>query len=206
MRRRDFMAGAVVLMMTTTTDAWAGAGMHDGGIYMDDERFWAIVDRTAVHEADTDLQTEALRQELEALTAEDVVAFSNTLQRHLARAYRWDLWAVGYIVEGGLSDDGFEYFRRWLLSKGRVTFEHVLAHPDDLADLLADGTEGHLEYEAFATVSWDVWGQKTGSSPEDIPLSLDLMTDGKDPAGDRPESSDASLAEHFPKTWARFGG
>lgn len=173
---------------------------------MEDDQFWAIIDRTALHEADTRLQTEALRQELNALTAEEVVAFSNTLQRHLARAYRWDLWAVGYIIEGGMSDDGFEYFRRWLLSKGRTLFERILVHPDDLADLLADSTQGGLDYEAFATVSWDVWGEKTGFSPDEIPLNLDLMIDGKDPAGEPFQEDEAWLAANFPRTWARFGG
>ncbi len=173
---------------------------------MNDDQFWAIVNRTALQEADTRVQTEALRQALEALTADEVVAFTNTMQRHLARAYRWDLWAVGYIIEGGMSEDGFEYFRRWLLSKGRTLFERILAQPDDLADLLADGTEGHLDYEEFAAVSWDVWGEKTGSSPDEIPLYLDLMTDGKDPTGEPFQEDAAWLAANFPRTWARFGG
>lgn len=205
MKRRDLIVGAAVMMTTAATGAKA-AGVRDGEPFMDDDQFWAIIDRTALHEADTRVQTEALRQALEALTAEEVVAFTNTMQRHLARAYRWDLWAVGYIIEGGMSDDRFEYFRRWLLSKGRTLFERILAHPDDLADLLADDTEGHLDYEAFAAVSWDVWGEKTGSSPDEIPLYLDLMTDGKDPAGE-PFQEDADwLAANFPRTWARFGG
>lgn len=205
MRRRDLIVAAGVLMATAPLRAGAEAGTGDGDAFMDDDRFWAIVDRTAVHEADTDQQTEALRLELEALTADEVVAFANTMQKQLARAYRWDLWAVGYIIEGGLSDDGFEYFRRWLLSKGRALFEHVLAHPDDLADLLADGAAGDLDYEEFATVSWDVWGRKTGSPPNEIPVSLDLMTDGKDPAGEPLQEDPAWLAAHFPRTWARFG-
>ena len=98
---------------------------------MDDSLFWAIIDRTAIHEADTGSADGALRRELEALTADEVVASTNTMQRQLARAWRWDLWAVGYIIEGGMSDDRFEYFRRWLRRKAGPFFDQVLAHPDD---------------------------------------------------------------------------
>lgn len=38
------------------------------------------------------------------------------------------------VVHGGASDDGFEYFRCWLISRGRVVYERVLNIPDDLAE------------------------------------------------------------------------
>ena len=163
MDRRRLILGASLLSLAVAGPTFAQIAPVAEGSQMDDDRVWAIIDRTAVHEADTDRQTEALRLELEPLTADEVVAFTNTMQRQLGRAWRWDLWAVGYIIEGGMSDDGFEYFRRWLLSKGRAFFDQILAHPDDLADRLADGAAGNLDYEEFATVSWDVWGRKTGS-------------------------------------------
>ena len=171
---------------------------------MDETRFWAIIDRTAVWEADTEQQTAALRRELTALSAAEVLAFANETERQLARAYRWDLWAVGYIIEGGMSDDGFEYFRRWLLSKGRITFERVLARPDDLADTLADDAPGGLEYEDFTYVASEVWGEKTGNDPAEIPVASGMVVPGQEPAGEPLRENPAWLASHFPKTWARF--
>ena len=46
----------------------------------------------------------------------------------LDQLYTWDLWAVAYIVQGGCSDDGFEYFRGWVISQGRRA--HALAMSD----------------------------------------------------------------------------
>ncbi|CAN5180690.1 DUF4240 domain-containing protein [soil metagenome] len=172
---------------------------------MDDATFWAIVDRTVVYEADTERQADALASELNALSADDTVAFTDAFQRQLKRAYRWDLWAVNYIAHGGASDDGFEYFRRWLISKGQAAFEHLLKSPDDLADMVAGGNSGPLEYEEFATVSWDVWGAKTGREPNEIPASLDFMTEGAEPEGEPFSEDEAALAARFPKTWARWG-
>jgi hypothetical protein len=172
---------------------------------LDEARFWAIIDRTAVHEANRSQQTAALHRELSALSVEEVVAFAHATERQLARACRWDLWAVGYIIEGGMSDDGFEYFRRWLLSKGRSTFERILAAPDDLADMLPRGATGELEYEDFTYVAWEVWGEKTGANPSDIPMPPDFILSGPEPAGQPFQEDAAWLAGHFPKTWARFG-
>lgn len=58
----------------------------------------------------------------------------------MIRSYRWDLWGAAYVAKGGASDDGFEYFQRWLISRGRTDFERVLADPDALADLAIPDT------------------------------------------------------------------
>src|SRR5262249_4867117 len=50
-------------------------------------------------------------------------------------SYRNPLWAAAYLVNGGCSDDGFEYFRGWLIMQGRAVYERVVADPDALADL-----------------------------------------------------------------------
>jgi Protein of unknown function (DUF4240) len=38
-------------------------------------------------------------------------------------------------MNGGSSDDGFRYFRDWLIPEGRATLEKALASPDPLAEL-----------------------------------------------------------------------
>lgn len=39
------------------------------------------------------------------------------------------------VINGGCSNDGFDYFRGWLIVQDREVFEHVVADPDALADL-----------------------------------------------------------------------
>lgn len=172
---------------------------------MDETRFWAIVDRTAVHGSDPERQVEALRSELEALSAEDVVAFRNAFEAQLARAYTWDLWAVAYVAHGGASDDGFEYFRRWMVSKGRTVFERLLARPDDLPDLLVAGFDDILEFEEILYVTDEVWAEKTGQDGSEMPGDPTTMTIGREPRGEPFEEDPQHLAQRLPKTWARFG-
>jgi Protein of unknown function (DUF4240) len=66
----------------------------------------------------------------------DVQGFEGAFRRKMNRACSWDLWGAAYVVHGGVSDDGFDYFRRWLISQGAAVYAHVLVRPDDLADVL----------------------------------------------------------------------
>ena len=172
---------------------------------MDEQRFWAIIDRTALHEADPEGQTDALRAELEGLSADEVLAFRNIFEAQLARAYTWDLWAAAYIAHGGASDDGFEYFRRWMVSKGRVVFERLLAHPDDLPDVLVYDIEGVLEFEEILYVTNDVWSEKSGQDAAEMPIELASVTLGREPQGEPFDEDSEHLERRLPKTWARFG-
>lgn len=171
---------------------------------MDEQRFWAIVDRTAARGADPDEQTEALRAELQALSADEVLAFRIVFEAQLGRAYTWDLWAVAYVAHCGASDDGFEYFRRWMVSRGRAAFEHLLDHPDDLPDMLVADVEGVLEFEEILYVTDEVWSEKTGQDVGVMPIVM-AVEPGSEPTGEPFDDDPAQLESRFPKTWARFG-
>lgn len=130
---------------------------------------WDLVEtaRDAVHDpADADVVAEALAATLEERGPDDVLAFDAALSHLLADSYTTPLWAAAYLVNGGASDDGFDYFRAWLVAQGRDVFEAAVGDPDSLADLpavraaMAEGEE--LESEALLTVAWDVYEALTG--------------------------------------------
>jgi hypothetical protein len=172
---------------------------------MSDARFWSIIDSTVRPDADQDAQLAGLHEALEALSVDEVVAFRDAFERQMTRAYDWDLWAVAAIAHGGASDDGFDYFRRWLISRGQATFEQVLAHPDSLAE--APGTDGGdvLEFELLGYVVLEVRAEKTGNDFNEMPAPASWTTPGAEPSGEPFEEDPAWLAARFPKTWARFG-
>lgn len=172
---------------------------------MTDDRFWALIDRTVAHESDPERQLESLRAVLSELPPEEIEAFEAAFSRQLNRANTWDLWGAAYVAHGGASDDGFEYFRRWLISKGHVVFERALAKPDDLADLLVPDVEGVLEFEDFAYVAGDVWTQKTGRSVDEFASMSSGALPGSEPEGTPFEEDAAHLASRYPKLWRRFG-
>ncbi|MFF5228038.1 DUF4240 domain-containing protein [Dactylosporangium sp. NPDC000521] len=103
--------------------------------------------------------------------AAEIAAFAQPLWDLLAVSYRVDLWAAAYLINGGASDDGFEYFRGWLIAQGRETFERALADPDSLAvhpAVVAAAAEGEdLECEDMLGVVWDAHRAATGGA--DLP-------------------------------------
>lgn len=122
----------------------------------------------------------------------------------MRRSYSWKLWGAANLANGGASDDGFEYFRCWLIAKGRKTFERVVADPDALADVLAPDHQDILEFEDFAYVARKTWAAKTGRDWNEMPFVANMMY-AESPKGIRFSEDPADLAKRYPKLWARFG-
>ena len=117
---------------------------------------------------------------------------------------------AAYLLNGGCSDDGFEYFRGWLISRGRAVFEKALADPDSLAKFV--GAAPELELEAIAYAAINAYKTKTGKDWEDLPRSaLDQATKGiptfewpDEPTGEPWDEDD--LDERFPAIADRQAG
>jgi hypothetical protein len=206
----------VVVICTTTTTGVAraeepSAAQAGPNAYprrtriMTDERFWALIQPTTAFENDPDRQIAALHSALENLSTEEIEAFEEAFGRQLKRSYSWDLWGAAYVVHGGASDDGFEYFRRWLISKGRRIFERVVADPDSLADIVALVPGGPLEFESFGSVARRVWSEKTGRKAREMPDSAEMVYIGLKPSGTPFDEDATHLAKRYPKLWQRFG-
>ena len=177
-------------------------------VAMTDDAFWAIIAKTTAYESDQDRQLDALRQALRQLSASDIVAFELAFHREQLRAYTWDLWGAAYVINGGASDDGFEYFRRWLISRGRKVFESAVANPDSLASLIPADAHDLADFEGFAYVAGRVWQEKTGINPWKDPKATFPYSGAppaKEPSGTPFKEDDSYLKSRYPKLWARFG-
>ena len=79
---------------------------------MGEEQFWAIV-QTAVDEAgdDEEAYLEVAKRELSKLSLKEMIGFRLRTDKLLYDSYTSEMWCAGYLMNGGCSDDGFEYFR-----------------------------------------------------------------------------------------------
>ena len=111
---------------------------------MDEEQFWAIV-QTAVDEAgdDEDEYLEVAKRELSKLSLKEMVGFRLRTDKLLYDSYNSEMCCAAYLMNGGCSDDGFEYFRLWVISRGRKAYEAAMANPDNLID--------YIDYDNFKT-------------------------------------------------------
>ncbi len=85
-------------------------------------QFWQDIEKARTHQDPTERLTELLR----GRTPAELAAFDESFRATLGRAYNWNLWGAAHIALDGCSEDGFEYFRTWLIMQGQHFFERVL--------------------------------------------------------------------------------
>ncbi|WP_202238474.1 DUF4240 domain-containing protein [Actinacidiphila reveromycinica] len=170
---------------------------------MDETEFWEIVDSTR-EAADDDPEEHAdlLVERLAGLDPDAVLDFARHFETRFHRAFAWDLWGAADIMLGGADDDAFDFFRCWLIGRGRHVFEGALHSPDDLAVLAPEfdpETDGDAEDLGYAAD--EAYERLTGVRLPDLEL-----TPPEEPEGVRPDfDDDRAMADRFPHLWARFG-
>jgi hypothetical protein len=108
---------------------------------MDTDSFWALIEDCRQASDSCEALATLVVARLSQLPPAEIGGFARMMDELLDQAYRWDLWGAAYIINGGCSDDGFEYFRCGLIARGRSTFERALNNPDALADLVLPDLE-----------------------------------------------------------------
>jgi hypothetical protein len=81
------------------------------------------------------------------------VEFDRVLLSLRDRAYRNSLWGAAYLICGGCSDDGFEYFRCWLIGQGREVYEAALSDPDSLAGY--EPIQSGMSVDGYVDAEWE---------------------------------------------------
>ncbi len=179
---------------------------------MNENQFWQLIGEARVQANNDDYE---VVNELEMLlleqTPEDILEFDRHFYRVYFTSYRADLWGAAFIMNGGCSDDAFDYFRGWLITQGREVFEKALKHPDSLATYVPDNAEADFgfENEDVLDVAARVWAKKTGLDRDAFyeargvggrypTLEEFVWSDGK---GDIDETKGKRL---YPKLWSKF--
>ncbi|MCX4396629.1 DUF4240 domain-containing protein [Streptomyces sp. NBC_01767] len=147
---------------------------------MDTTDFWNLIDDARAQVTDPE-DAEAVVERASALLAarprDEIVVAQQLLWDLMAASYRAPLWAAAYTINGGCSDDGFDYFRGWLIAQGREVFERVVADPDTLAELpviRAAAPEGlEMECERTLGIAWDAHRTATDEDMPDDSFTLD---------------------------------
>jgi hypothetical protein len=129
---------------------------------------WAILD-PSVSPTDGVKSVQVFRGRLVKLPPDDIQKIHHEFTRELTRSYSWELWGAAYIINGGCSDDCFDYFRAWLIMQGSTVFQAAVRDPDWLADY------PHLaqpaELEDALSVTRDAYLASTGKEPDRAALN-----------------------------------
>ncbi|WP_137990947.1 DUF4240 domain-containing protein [Streptomyces vilmorinianum] len=136
---------------------------------MNKQQFWELI-AAARDQAIVPHESEVVAREATSLLAdrpvEEIVAAEHVLWDLMVESYSNPLWAAAYIANGGCSDDGFDYFRGWLIAQGREVFERAVTDPDALAELpivrAAAAGRVDLEGEDMLGIAWNAHITATG--------------------------------------------
>ncbi len=172
---------------------------------LDEDRFWAIVDHSLSHSKNQDDQEAVLIKELQKLSMEEMIGFRLRTDKLLYDTYNSEMWCAGYIMNGGCSDDSFEYFRCWLISRGKETYQKAKKNPDSLIEEVVMGQD-YYDFESFWYVALEAFENKTGKELYDF-IDYDKFTtrEGKYPnieftwEEDDPESMKAICPQLYDK-------
>lgn len=164
---------------------------------MDETTFWKLIESSKAQcTPSVGDQAEILQEMLLQLPPEEIIAFDRLFYRFRDQAYTWSLWGAAYVIGGGCSDDGFDYFRAGLIAQGRDIYYAALKDPESLADLPDPGVE---EFEEMLYVGRQAYGIATS---EEMPDDAGY-THPQEPKGERWEEE--KLEQLFPRLTERYG-
>ncbi|HBO46104.1 MAG TPA: hypothetical protein DD670_19710 [Planctomycetaceae bacterium] len=129
---------------------------------MAESKFWALIDEAREEAGEVgETMVEALRDRLAELGATRIRAFDAAFNRAMEESYHNDLWAAAYVINGGCSDDGFDYFRGWLIALGREAYANAMRDPQTLKDYIPDDPDWNAELEEILYAAREAYEQKT---------------------------------------------
>lgn len=193
-----------------------GGTCHDAR--MDTEAYWQLVDEARARAGratapgstiEADDVADALRAVLVERGVEVTREADAAFDELVATAHGPRLWGAAYVIGGGCSDDGFDYFLGWLVAQGREVFERAVDDPDSLADVVTEGTEA--ESEDMLGAAWDAYEELTGEEFPEDDLDADGEEDDDEPADDEVTTEafwdfddDAEMRRRYPRLTAMF--
>ncbi len=130
---------------------------------LDEDKFWTIVQNSLDNTANQDQQYDYLVHQVSKLSPTEMIGFRLRTDKLLYDTYTSEMWCAGYLINGGCSDDGFEYFRNWVISRGKEVFYKAKDTPDSLSSEVGADTYDY-EFEMFWYVALKAFENKTGKN------------------------------------------
>lgn len=129
---------------------------------IDEDLYWKMIDASLKKSKNQDEQEQFLISEVSKLTPKQMVGFRLRTDKLLYDTYTSEMWCASYLMNGGSSDDGFEYFRNWVISRGKDVYYKAKENPDTLISQRDFAEEDMYEFELFWYVALEAFENKTG--------------------------------------------
>ena len=165
---------------------------------MNESEFWDIIDKSKKAANELEDQYKQLKEILKKYEPEDIISFDLIWHKKHIELYRWDLWAIAYIINGGCGDDSFIDFRSWIISRGKEFYNNASDHPKYIGENVKLDEESFFEEIAYAAD--EAYEEKTG---EEMSVLLDRYPkEPDDPYGEYWDEDD--LENLYPELCKKF--
>ena len=164
---------------------------------MDEVEFWELIDKSkAAANDDYQKQITSLKSILLTLEPVEIIKFDNTFTALSAVSYDNKLWGASYVINGGCSDDCFDYFREYLIGHGKEKFYQTMKDPETCVSWIKSEAEDNWEGLQYSAL--DAYRQKTGTEmPRTYQPEFELK--GK-------PFDEATVTKQYPKLAKKFLG
>ena len=164
---------------------------------MSEEDFWKLIDKSRTA-SNNNYQTQisSLKTILLTLEPADIERFDNTFTALLAASYDYKLWGASYVINGGCSDDCFDYFRQYLIGHGKEKFYQTIKDPESCASWIKSEEEDN--WEGLQYPAMEAYKQLTG---KEIPKTYQPKVELKGKPFD-----EETVMKQYPKLAKKFMG
>lgn len=167
------------------------------------DTFWGLIDRAKAKTSDVSERPELLTEMMLQHSEADIRAFYGIFKQLMAMSYRTEVWAAAYLINGGSSGDGFEYFRCWLIAQGKDIFFKTLENPDFLARMIREEDLYEAELEEMLYVAVHAWEAKTGNDMDEFYKLVEENDVDYPEIGTEWVEDEDELQKRLPKLWAK---
>ena len=130
---------------------------------MEEDDFWKLIDKSrSISNNVYQTQISSLKTILLTLEPGDIEKFDNTFTALLAASYDYKVWGASYVINGGCSDDCFDYFRQYLIGHGKEKFYQTIKDPESCASWIKSEEEDN--WEGLQSPAMEAFKQKTGKN------------------------------------------
>ena len=135
-------------------------GFKPSNQMIDEDKFWAIIEKSLKETNNQEDQEIYLISALEKESPQEMLGFRLRTDKLMYDSYTSNLWCANYIISNGVADDGFDYFRCWLISRGKDAFYKVQENPEYLINLVENEPKTY-DFEGFWYVAMNAFKNMT---------------------------------------------
>ena len=100
---------------------------------MDKIKFWQTIEDCRIGEGwDDNVFLQNMRAALDKMSASDIIGFQAYMNAYMEAVNYPAMREAAALINKSCTDDGFEYFRAWLVSLGEHTYHEAFENPDSL--------------------------------------------------------------------------